>query len=165
MGNSNSGRWAWHTKKYCVEDCLKLPVKAITKYPAGFQGWVKWSTGEEERGRIDFLRLTDFSMRLSYKVKGQAVAYTVSINTTPLPWGKPRLWWTCPNKNCGRRVAHLYIAPGGQYFLCRHCYNLTYRSTQEENRLRGMWQKFASEMQDEFPGVTAQDIKHIFTNG
>lgn len=31
---------------------------------------------------------------------------------------------------CGRRVRKLYLGPGGTYFACRHCYNLTYESAQ-----------------------------------
>jgi hypothetical protein len=30
---------------------------------------------------------------------------------------------------CGRRVAVLYM--GGEYFACRHCYNLAYKSQRE----------------------------------
>jgi|GEM_PF-3430472 len=40
--------------------------------------------------------------------------------------GGKRTWFLCPH--CNRRVALLYGA--GKYFLCRHCYNLTYASQQ-----------------------------------
>ena len=35
---------------------------------------------------------------------------------------------------CNRRVAKLYLPPGGRYFGCRHCYRLTYRSVQEHDK-------------------------------
>jgi hypothetical protein len=34
---------------------------------------------------------------------------------------------------CDRRVAKLYLPPGGRYFGCRECYRLTYRSAQEHD--------------------------------
>jgi hypothetical protein len=134
MGGSGSGR-RWN-KKSCVEDCLRLTVKAIIKYPAGFQGWVKWSSRGEQIGMIDFYRLGDLLVRLSYKTHGEDMEYNVSMTTTELPWGKLRYWWTCPH--CGRRVAFIYAAGGSKYFLCRRCHNLAYRSNQEEGHERTM---------------------------
>jgi hypothetical protein len=43
MGGSNSGRPDYSNKRQ-VEDCLRLPVKAITQYPPGFGGWVQRDT-------------------------------------------------------------------------------------------------------------------------
>jgi len=46
-----------------------------------------------------------------------------------------RYWFICPlsvnGVYCGRRVGTLYLASGGPYFGCRHCYNLTYESRNE----------------------------------
>jgi len=56
--------------------------------------------------------------------------YKVPITTTPCNYGGVRYWFRCPwYKNgvyCGRRVGVLY--KDGDYFACRHCYNLTYAS-------------------------------------
>jgi hypothetical protein len=61
--------------------------------------------------------------------------YKVALTTTPCNLGGVRYWFICPlNKNgvyCGRRVAKLYKAPRGNYFGCRHCYNLSYESRNE----------------------------------
>jgi len=35
---------------------------------------------------------------------------------------------------CRRRVAKLYVPPGGHLFGCRHCYDLTYKSSQESDK-------------------------------
>jgi hypothetical protein len=35
---------------------------------------------------------------------------------------------------CYRRVGKLYLPPGGRYFGCRHCYDLTYTSCQEHDK-------------------------------
>ncbi len=59
---------------------------------------------------------------------------TVGIVRVPCRLGGSRPYFLCPGVVngivCGRRVAKLYGA--GHYFLCRHCYGLTY-SSQSEN--------------------------------
>ena len=61
----------------------------------------------------------------------------VYLTWTPCNLGGKRPWFVCPGvvggRYCGRRVAILYSA--GPYFLCRHCYDLTYRSRQASERL------------------------------
>jgi hypothetical protein len=42
------------------------------------------------------------------------------------------MWFLCPR--CWQRVAVLYGV--GKYFLCRHCYELTYASQQESRPYR-----------------------------
>jgi hypothetical protein len=37
---------------------------------------------------------------------------------------------------CGRRVGKLYKAPGGSYFGCQHCYDLSYESRNEPRLAR-----------------------------
>ena len=75
----------------------------------------KWSTGEETK--------------LDYKVR---------LVTTPCNFGGMRYWFICPlvvdDKPCRRRVGKLYLPPGGTYFGCRHCYNLTYRKCKEHDK-------------------------------
>ena len=56
--------------------------------------------------------------------------YRVPLVTTPCRHGGKRYWFVCSatvnGKYCGRRVGVLYKV--GDYFACRHCYNLTYAS-------------------------------------
>ena len=52
--------------------------------------------------------------------------YEVSLITTDCNLGGVRYWFACPH--CGRRVGVLYLAPGDEYFRCRHCNNLSYQS-------------------------------------
>jgi len=56
--------------------------------------------------------------------------YKVQLESTPCHYGGYRYWFICPltvnGRYCGRRAATLYKA--GDYFGCRHCYNLTYNS-------------------------------------
>ncbi|RJQ35791.1 hypothetical protein C4559_06470 [Candidatus Microgenomates bacterium] len=64
--------------------------------------------------------------------------YLVLLTTTSCYFGGKRYWFICPlfikDKYCGRRVGVLYLA--GSYFGCRHCYNLTYASRNENRRFK-----------------------------
>ncbi len=57
--------------------------------------------------------------------------YNVLMVTTVCNFGGVRYWFLCPLNNCGRRVAKLYKPPGGKYFGCRHCHDLSYESRNE----------------------------------
>jgi hypothetical protein len=85
------------------------------------------------------VRVQDKGVTLSYAYRrGEApwqnIEQWVSLTWTPCRYGGQRPWVTCPGvvngRVCGRRVAILYDA--GHYFLCRHCYNLTYESQRED---------------------------------
>ena len=55
--------------------------------------------------------------------------YPVTIESTPCHFGGKRWWFWCPA--CGRRCRILYVSGASDYFACRICLNLTYRSQQE----------------------------------
>jgi hypothetical protein len=61
--------------------------------------------------------------------------YQVQLTTTSCKFGGLRHWFICPlikqGRSCGRRVGTLY--KGGNYFGCRHCFELTY-SSRKTNR-------------------------------
>jgi len=64
--------------------------------------------------------------------------YKVKLTTTPCYYGGLRYWFICPLTTngipCNKRVGVLYKK--GDYFGCRHCYDLTYRSKNENRRFR-----------------------------
>lgn len=64
--------------------------------------------------------------------------FKVPLVTTPCYFGGKRYWFICSvyksGMYCGRRVAVLY--KGGDYFACRHCYDLSYESRNENRRYR-----------------------------
>lgn len=61
--------------------------------------------------------------------------YKIQLTTTPCHFGGVRYWFVCPlvvnGIPCGRKTGTLYLASGGNYFGCRHCYNLSYESRNE----------------------------------
>ena len=64
------------------------------------------------------------------------IEQAISFDRTPCNYGGFRTWFLCPR--CWERVAVFYGA--GKYFLCRHCYDLTYAS-QQENRADRLMRK------------------------
>ncbi|MEN9605012.1 MAG: hypothetical protein RJB39_697 [Candidatus Parcubacteria bacterium] len=70
--------------------------------------------------------------------KKQDFDYKIPLTTSPCRFGGKRYWFICPwYKNgiyCGKRVGTLY--KDGDYFACRHCYNLTYSSRKVNRRFK-----------------------------
>ncbi len=54
----------------------------------------------------------------------------VEITSTPCRFGNQRWWFVCPEDRCGRRAGKLYLPPGENQYLCRHCHELTYEARQ-----------------------------------
>ena len=86
--------------------------------------------------------------------------YKIPLLITPCRYGGKRCWFQCPwyknGRYCGRRVSVLY--KNGDYFACRHCYNLTYASRNASARYKG----FVS-----IPDLEKQEakIKHYYYRG
>lgn len=79
--------------------------------------------------------------------------YKVQLVETPCHLGGTRFWFECPlfkkGQYCGRRVGVLY--KDGDYFGCRHCYELTY-SSRNKNRnhyLNSLFRVLEIEMEEE----------------
>ena len=78
--------------------------------------------------------------------RNRPVRLPVTLQSTRTRHDGHRWWFTCPidrgGAACGRRCGNLYL-PGNQlYFGCRHCYELTYRSSQEAHLEERLWNRF-----------------------
>jgi len=176
MGGSGSTRWGLHNKKTQVEDCRKLTIYSFKPYlQADYQGSVRWRLGDRETGSIGYRVVGGESpdgIQLNYTITGRHTGkkadydYFIRLQTTPLPWGGVRYWFTCPlvinNRSCRRRVGVLYLPPGGRYFGCRYCYNLTYRSCQESGQFDTLYASLANSLRSEYPGITGRDVSYLF---
>ncbi len=89
------------------------------------------------------MRAEENRLRLEFKVRigggdWESVSEVIPITRAPCRYGGTRPYFLCPGvvngRHCGRRVAKLYA--GGRYFLCRHCYRLTYASQSESEHDR-----------------------------
>src|SRR3989344_3164442 len=90
------------------------------------------STGDEKYLRIYYTQ-TDNSTG-----EKKDFDYKVPLETTPCNFGGVRYWFKCflhkRGVYCGRRVAVLY--KDGDWFGCRHCYELTYESRNVSGRYK-----------------------------
>lgn len=153
MGGYGSTRWRWHDKKHTTDDCRHLSIFDLKRENLLIPGRVRsgswvWSnrlTGERRssigyelnlKDGASFLRL-HYTQTSGWTGEKTDVDYSVPIVKTPCNFGGHRFWFICPvsvnGRYCGRRVGKLYLAPGSRYFACRHCQDLTYRSSQESS--------------------------------
>ena len=159
MGGQGSG---WQgTKSATVEDSLALSVSALFRKralvagarTAGSWGWT-YEGDNEPHATISYeadLRNQDAAwLRLDYRANGEPVDYRIRLDTTRPNYGGLRWWFICPlvRQDGGppRRVAKLYLPPGGRYFGSREGYGLTYTSCQESGKLRGLYRRLAADM-------------------
>ena len=159
MGGYGSGRWGYgHHKRTTVEECRHLDVRHLRRrglLEAGqmWQGLWWWRTPDgEEKASVD-LTATAAQVVVSYTIRHtygpeadrepERVSYAVPVVWTPMFREGRRPWFLCPGRNCGRRVAKLYLPvyADAKYFLCRHCYGLSYESRQTWNKREAFYRK------------------------
>lgn len=139
MGGQGSGQWYRWCKKETTESQHGIDIRWLKK-----QGYLRpgtacslsWSCCGKQTGSIGYRMETD-SMILNYRHRPHGgewedVEQKISFSRTPCNYGGHRTWFHCPQ--CCKRVEVLYGA--GRYFLCRHCYKLTYGSQQESTPSR-----------------------------
>ena len=141
MGGKGSGRpggWGRDT----VEDYRSLDANRLHAdgcLAPGWSGSLRWTRDDEEAAASIALRAETDRIVLSYRHcfaggEWQDVEEPVRIARVPCRFGGERPYLLCPGIvdgiACGRRAAKLYGAD--RYFLCRHCYSLTYTSKRLE---------------------------------
>ncbi len=143
------GYW---NKKTTVEDCRSLRASdfhkwGVFKAKVGYaSGSVVWKNYADEVissigysfSQQPYPRLTlSYAFSRNTSEEKQDFNYDIKLSTTACNYGGLRYWFICPLlKNgfpCRNRVTKLYLPPGGDYFGCRHCYELTYQSCQEHD--------------------------------
>ncbi len=141
MGGIGSGNRYRSGTKDTVENCKQLDVSGLHRkglLNPGCGGSVSWSRGDRSLGSISIEAesgrvILDYRFRYRPSEEWEAVRYPVWLAWTPCNFGGKRPWFIYPGfvsgRYCGRRVGSLY--DGGKYFLCRHCYDLTYQSRRD----------------------------------
>jgi len=178
MGGPGSGnRWRWN-KKSTVEDSHVLTVQGFIPFldmdPLNVR-IVSWTRGEEKEvvGSISFRRVVvedpgRRAFRFIYKAgKGDAARemdYVVHLVSALPHFGGVRWYFLCPLVHEGRPCLHrgekLYLPPGGLYFGCRKCYDLTYTSSQDSHKFDGLFKALAANMGR---GFTPAQVKAALT--
>jgi len=106
--------------------------------------WLWTSSGNNVRYRVGPAGKSSM-LDLSYMPNGsdEKINLSIPLVTSYPKFGGIRFWFTCPlNKGgrpCQRRVGKLYLPPGGKYFGCRHCHDLSYTSSQEAHIFDDLW--------------------------
>jgi hypothetical protein len=132
-----------------------------------WKGTVRWTnrqTGEETGsigyrfrpdrgrwdGRLELIYTITRPGRPGRDDTTRQLRYPVGLDTTEPHFGGERWWFRCPlvrdGEPCRRRCFKLYLPPRADYFGCRECYNLTYRSAQEAHRFDSLYAAIAGEM-------------------
>lgn len=160
MAYDDRGRWYRLNKKRTVEECLSLSPAPLAEglnwamdrpdlRGSLWQGSLHWSnadTGEDTSNigyAIERRGDQDLVLRLWYsstRPDGEKTDYDyrVALTHTVPNFGGRRWWFICPlvvnDRECGRRVGKLHLPPRARYFGCRHCHDLTYKSTRRSSR-------------------------------
>lgn len=140
MGGLGSGRPRHGVLRRTTDDLLSIDVRAWCKAKAlnpGYEGIVDWKLRDEVVASVS-VRASSHHLSLSYshRVHGRgwlSNEVAVPLVRTRLHLGGSRLWFLCPAKSCGRRVAILYFGPD---LGCRHCHGITYSSTRDTHQDR-----------------------------
>jgi hypothetical protein len=137
MGGSGSGNRYRFDGKTLVEHCWSIDVRHLNRKgclkPGQMYSW-KWQDGNN----IVIVTMPE-AIELLYPIsydgrQREDVHIRVPLSWTSCNYGGKRPWFICPGKDCGRRVAKLYLE--GKYFLCRHCHDLVYLSQRQGKEFR-----------------------------
>lgn len=140
------GRWNYSNRTE-TDDVKKISTSFLYKndYFCGVRsGTITWTnnfSGNQSSVGIEVATIDDPYLRIHYTQTNHDTNekkdfdYKIPLTTTHCHFGGKRYWFICPwyknDIHCGRRVGTLY--KDGDYFACRHCYDLTY-SSKNQNR-------------------------------
>lgn len=141
MGGFGSGRG--QRGKSTTSDMHPLDIRRLHRAglltPGRVFSW-QWTVCGREVSSIQMRseadRLVLIYRNRSHGGEWQPMEYPVYLEWTGCNLGGRRVWFRCPARGCGRRVAVLY---GGSIFACRHCHNLAFecqRETDDDRALR-----------------------------
>lgn len=148
MGGRNSGRYPRLGRaKETADRCRSIDVNNLNQEGVlrrGYRGTMRWSRDGEEVASIG-VRCVSMAggrdaLRLFYTITPRSgeereVDYRVPLIYTECNFGGERPWFECPGTGCGERVGKLYRSSrGGDHYLCRHCHDLGYKSSQKSGK-------------------------------
>jgi len=148
VGGVGSGNWYRFNKGTTTDECQSIDVRHLHRnglHEPGHSFSIRWLRAGRDTGSIRGVVSRDgrperitllYRHRRGLGRELEDVREPVEIAWTACNFGGERPWFICPGAGCGRRVAVLY-GPGG-YFLCRHCYGLSYESQREDKMHRAL---------------------------
>ncbi len=162
MGGYGSGPGG---DKTVVEDCHTLSIYFLRRnlYPSG-NDTLSWLSGS---GKIIasigvMAQFLDRNVQVYYTITAggqkQDIKEKIGLTRTCLFNGGMRYWFVCPS--CHNRAGKLYMPPGGIYFRCRKCYNLTYQSCKDSRKYDKLLALMGSPL-----GLTAKQVRGVLKKG
>lgn len=139
MGGYGSGRSG---RRPIAEESRALRIgdisQAIALAPLGTPqtGTIRWRIGAYGRVtgacsyRVSYEVPGQRRLTLAYTVNGEPITDQVLLTSTRPHYGGYRWWFAC--RRCNRRVGVLFNP--GSVWRCRHCWRITYRSSNESDR-------------------------------
>ena len=129
-------------KKKIVEDGVRFSLKALGLVLADGKRWTTtWGLPNNLLGSLECSVKSEGKRRVLHVlgwVYSRHHNSNLELTSTRCNFGGRRFWFVCPLTNngipCRRRAFTLHLPPGGQYFGCRLCHRLTYRSSQTHNQ-------------------------------
>jgi hypothetical protein len=169
--------------KDVVEDIRKLDINWLMRsgeHKAGnyYNGreviWTRSGAFGETKNSVsydlDLHTKENASLKLKYICTNKfseekaRINYTIDLTTSKCFFGGHRYWFVCPKNGCSKRVGALY--QGIQYFLCRHCLELTYSKRNVAKRYRLLNKLFDyEEKADELLGEISEKYGRKFYQG
>jgi len=154
MGGFGSGKWSdVYRRKTTVDLCNEISAKALKEkgfFDASVTGFIEWKNPSgvvvnrvdiESSISVDIDKTSFLMVRsevLSTESVKRHIEQRVELIRWPCNYGGFRYFFACPAvKNgvyCGDRTTKLYLPRGDQVFACRHCYDLTHKSSQENHK-------------------------------
>lgn len=139
------GRYAY-SNRLTVGSCRRVSTTVLKDrnlfQGSGANGILRWVSRSQNVGSVEYsiCRLNDFDGLIQFKYvytknrtgEKKNIHHGVRLSPTRCFFGGRRWWFICPGYECNRRVRDLYLVT--EYFLCRHCCNLTYESCRESHR-------------------------------
>lgn len=158
-----------------ADDLRKISTSFLKKYDyfTGFKsGTITWTQGEHKSSvgiEVSTLNNENY-LRIHYSQTDNNTGekkdfnYKIPLTATDCKYGGKRYWFICPwSKNgtyCGKRVGTLY--KDGDYFACRHCYELTYSSRKVNKRYK-LYPLFRTiELGDEIEKLRAEAKRYTY---
>lgn len=120
-----------------VEHCKRIRVHQLLEGLINKElGVLTWNDGSSVSFALRYFKNRKY-LHVCYKEhksegRTQEFEHVVVLTRTPCHIGGYRYWLTCPlmveGKSCRNKVSILYKPPSKDYFGCRHCHGLIYRS-------------------------------------
>jgi len=142
MGGYGSGRRSDQARKGIADHLFSIDVRAWKRegllYP-GLRRYWQWQVNSNTHISLN-VQIDSDVICTAYCCNsgGEASTWnhqTVFLTATPCHYGGERVWFLCPSRGCGKRVAILYLT---NVLACRDCLNLAYLSQRQPPDTRAL---------------------------